>query len=310
MRDDAISIVIALGTHRPMTRDEIIFKFGLEISGRYPIVNTSAWEKNSLKYMGESSNGVPAWVNTTVADADLRIGVGMIVPHIDAGFGGGAKIILPGVCGQRTVEAFHNKIAFLKESQLARTDATLRVDLEAFVAEKVPLHFILNAVLDAKGRIANCVAGHPVEAHRTGARLAMRIYGVSVARKYPVVLANAYPYDIDFWQATKALGSAELMAEEGGSLILVAACRESFGEHPLLCEYLSKSIADLRSMIKTAPRGRYGCRFGSYGSENDLQPLQNCPGIVRYYVPRDPKDGIRVLPDGGRGGGRRAGRTG
>lgn len=244
-----IAIVLALGSHRPMTKEEIQQKVGAEVAEQYPIINTPAWEREKFCFLGTSRKGIPAWVNQSVATADLRIGLGMISPHLDAGFSGGAKIILPGVCGLETVEAFHAQMAAIKENQLGLDKAALRLDLEDFVAEKVPLAWIVNVVLDHSGAIHSCVAGDPMAAHRVGAKQSLRVYGAGVNKKYPIVIANAHPYGNDFWQATKALAAAEAITAPGGTIILVAPCPEGYAEHPLFPVYANLPQSDLQQII-------------------------------------------------------------
>ena len=251
--DRNIAIVVALGTHRPMTQAEIEAKVGAEIAGRFTIVNDPAWDEAKFDHLGLSGDGIPAWVHRAVARADLRIGLGMITPHLDAGFSGGSKIVLPGVCGTRTVETFHSRMAWVDENQLALAGARLRLDMEEFVAEAVPLAHIVNVIPDRTGAVYACVAGHPVAAHRAGVPLAMEVFGATVARRYPVVVANAHPCGEDFWQATKALAAAERMAECGGTLILVADCAEGFAEHPRFPEYSALEPGDIRNLLD---RGR------------------------------------------------------
>jgi nickel-dependent lactate racemase len=249
--DEAVSITLALGTHRPMTEDEIRTKLGEAVADRYRVVNAPSWDESNFQYLGTSRAGIPAWVHKSVAEADVRIGIGMITPHLDAGFSGGAKIILPGVCGARTVEAFHAGMAYVDENQLGITDAKLRLDLEAFVAETVPLDCIVNVVLDRSDEVYACVAGHPVAAHRVGAERSMEVYGTPVSRKYPVVVANAYPCGEDFWQATKGLAAAEGITEDGGTIILVADCSEGFAEHPRFPEYSALGVGAIRSLLES-----------------------------------------------------------
>ncbi len=243
-RED-IRIVFALGTHRPMTRAEIVSKIGEEAARTYSIVNVSCTDETELKYMGTSSSGIPAFVNRTVSEADVRISIGMITPHMDAGFSGGAKIILPGVCGERTVEAFHSREADLGGNQLGLEDAALRLDLEALVMERVGLDFIFNAVVDSKGALYRCVAGHVIQAHRAGVVIAREVYGTPVPRRYPLVVSNAFPNDIDLWQSTKGIASGELMTEDGGTLILVTRCPEGNDTHPLYPEYIGSDPSEL-----------------------------------------------------------------
>jgi nickel-dependent lactate racemase len=252
-----IVIVIALGTHRPMTRSEIDRKIGPAIAVRYRVVNTPAGKSAEMVYMGQSSRGIPAWVNRAVAEADVRIGIGMITPHPDAGYSGGAKIILPGVCSQEMVDAFHSQMAAIETNQLGVEDAALRVDLEGFVDECVRLDFILNVVLGSGGNLVRCVAGDAVKAHRIGVRFAREVYGAPVRRRYPLVVANAYPHHIDLWQSTKALAGAERMTRAGGRLILVADCPEGIGPHPRFADYIGM---DLDELLHRFDRGDIGDR--------------------------------------------------
>jgi len=245
-----VAIVIALGTHRPMTEAEIAVKVGPEILKTYRIFNTPCKDDRQMVYLGTSSNAIPAWINRTVAEADIRIGVGMISPHMDTGFSGGAKIILPGVCSCQTVNAFHSRQANLSGNHLGVVDAPMRQDLETFVGDRVGLDFILNAVLNRDGTLYRCVAGHYIQAHRRGVEFAREVYGVRVARRYPLVISNAFPAQIDLWQSTKGIASGELMTLDRGTLILVTHCREGNNTHPLFADYLGQTPDQLLDALE------------------------------------------------------------
>ena len=246
-----ISIIIALGTHRPMTEAEIAVKVGPEIQKTYRVINDPCDHDRQMVYLGDSSNAIPAYVHRTVVEADIRIGVGMISPHMDTGFSGGAKIILPGVCGCQTVGAFHTRQASLSGNQLGVVDAPMRYDLETFVGDRVGLDFILNAVLNRDGTLYRCVAGHYIKAHRKGVAFTREVYGVPVARCYPLVISNAFPAQIDLWQSTKGIASGELMTLDHGTLILVTHCQEGNNTHPLFADYLGQTPAWLLNELET-----------------------------------------------------------
>ena len=254
--DQNIRIVIALGTHRPMTNAELVHKLGAEVVQKYSVSNVSSTCDDEFVYLGTASNGLPAYINRVVADADVRIGLGMITPHLDAGFSGGMKIVLPGVCGTRTVDAFHRQSAFVEQNQLGQIDAPLRGVLEQFVSERVPLTFIVNAIITPDGKLYACVAGHPLQAHRAGVKHALAVFGVSARRRYPIVVANCYPYDIDLWQSIKGIWAGDLITDDGGTLIAVTAAPEGNSTYPLVPSYIGRDADEVKREIETGTSAR------------------------------------------------------
>lgn len=246
-----IRIVVALGTHRPMTETEIKNKVGKKIMEEYEIVNLPCEVQNEMVFLGTSSNGIPAWVNKTVAEADVRIGLGMITPHSDAGFSGGSKIVLPGVCSLKSVNSFHAVGAFVDENPLGNAETPIRQNLERFVAERVPLNFIVNVIVTLKGEIYQCVTGDPVVAHRRGVIYAKSVFGVPVANRYKVVIANCYPYDLDLWQSTKGAFCGDLVTADGGTLILLTAATEGNSNYPEFPSYIGRDRNELKQKIET-----------------------------------------------------------
>jgi nickel-dependent lactate racemase len=242
---EQVHIIVALGTHRPMTVEELDQKIGAEILEEYEIVNTPSDEQEEMIFLGTSSNGIPAWVNRRVAEADVRIGVGMITPHSDAGFSGGSKIILPGVCNSLTVNAFHAAGAFLGETELGQEDSPLRLNLETFVSERIPLSFIINVILNIDKEVIQCVAGHPLQAHRQGIEYAKGAFGVPIQKRYDIVVANCYPYDVDLWQSTKGVFCGSLVTADGGTLIMLTAATEGNSNYPLFPQFIGTELEEL-----------------------------------------------------------------
>ncbi len=251
IRRDNIYLILALGTHRPMTAGEIAHKLGPETAADYRVINTSSRDDRQMVSLGRMSDGSPAMVLREVAEADLRVGLGMISPHMDVGYSGGAKIILPGVCGEETIRAFHSRQAWIQGNQLGAPVSSMRRYLEDFIRQYVGLEFILNAVIDGAGMLRHCVAGNAVKAQRAGAELARRVFGLHVGHQYPIVISNAYPNEQDLWQSTKALAAGDLMTSDGGSLILVTACPEGSRSHPLFGEYIGRSSKELQRELSS-----------------------------------------------------------
>jgi nickel-dependent lactate racemase len=220
-----VQILIATGTHRAMTRLEICQKVGEAVAERYPVVNHDWAAEDQLVDLGTSANGTPIKVNRLVAQSDLVIASGGTVPHCLAGWAGGAKIIQPGVCGQATTNMTHALNMVSPIPHLGRLDNPMRQEIEAVVT-RVPLHFMINSVLDRHGRIVHVVAGEPTLSHRKSVELAKAIWMVPVPALADIVLVSSHPADIDYWQGIKGLFAAELIVKRGGDIILATPCPE------------------------------------------------------------------------------------
>jgi nickel-dependent lactate racemase len=247
-----IQVVLALGTHRLMTMEEQVAKLGQQVVQDYPIVQSTTAGPSEMVYQGETANGIPAWVQRAVVEADFRIGIGMISPHMDAGFSGGAKIVLPGVCGAKTVDIFHARAADHPTNPLGSTAAPLRLALEQFVREKNLLQFIINFILTPEEGVFQCVAGDPVLAQRQGAVYARQVYGVQATGNWPVVIANCAPYQQDLWQSCKGLWCGDLLTADGGSLIWVTQAQEGTGGVAHLVDYIGTGQVELEARLSRA----------------------------------------------------------
>jgi nickel-dependent lactate racemase len=245
-----IRLIVASGSHRPMSDSELLEKLGADLLQRFPVIQTAGDEAHMVD-LGVTGNGILAWVHRAVLEADLRIGIGMITPHMDAGFSGGGKIILPGVCGQVTVNAFHARQADDSENRLGQVEAPLRLDLEQFVREQHLLDFVVNAILTLDDQLYQCVAGDFIAAHRVGVAYARQACGTPIKQRYPVVVASSYPHHHDLWQSLKGMWSGDLMTLEGGMLILATPLPEGLGGYPPLAQYLACTPDELHTGLKS-----------------------------------------------------------
>lgn len=249
---DNITFGLALGAHRPMTRAEIEWKLGRDVAQRFPVINTPAQHQEAFIDTKQSWAGVPIEVHQAVIEADIVIGVGSVVPHADVGWSGGAKIILPGMCSERTVNENHFLAATFPENLLGRETTPIRENMEA-VVDLIGLDYILNVVMTPAGDIIAVMGGHFVAAQRAAVRAARAIFSVPFKERYDIVVANAYPKDIDLWQSSMAVWAGELMVKSGGIVILNAPCREGVGPHP---EFLSLMGLKAQEIFDAVHRGQ------------------------------------------------------
>ncbi|HHV62838.1 MAG TPA: DUF2088 domain-containing protein [Firmicutes bacterium] len=237
---DKVVIILALGSHRPMTRQDILKKVGPEILETVEVLNHHPFY--DLVDVGISRCGNPIRINRTFMARELKIVVGTILPHDWAGFGGGAKNIIPGIGGIETLEANHRAIVPIDgrekiiTSYLGNPENPLREDMED-IARKVGLDFIVNVVVNSKLEIAGLFAGDVVEAHREGVKLARRVFKTKTPLNVSVAVCNAYPKDTELQQVGNALnplGDVDIpVVSEDGTVVLTTASSEGVGFHSL-----------------------------------------------------------------------------
>ena len=250
--DSSITILIALGTHRYMNRDEITEHYGAEVTRRVRIINHEWKDLNQLVSIGSTASGIPISVNRIAYEADYLIAVGSIVPHCLAGWGGGGKAVQPGICGWETTGRTHVLPAadnlFLRLSGDADND--VRREMEE-VAHLVGLRFILNVVLDEERRVIHAVAGDQVAAHRAGVAFARGIYERTIPELADILVVSATPADLDYWQGMKPLSYAQNGLKRGGTIIFVGAFPEGISpSHPELETYGTKSYNELFDLFQ------------------------------------------------------------
>lgn len=254
--DGAISFLTAPGTHRVMTQEEILEKLGAEIVRRFKIEQHDATDGSLIEDLGEidiEGYKLPVHINRRALEADLLIGVGNIVPHSDAGFSGGAKIVQPGVCDFITTQATHRAAGFCKDIPLGvLEDNPCRAGIDA-VGKMARLAFIINVVKNQEGDVAGIFCGDYIEAHRAGSELAKKSFCVEMDELADIVIASSYPADIDYWQGIKGVTSAYFAVKPGGVIILASPCYEGMAHnHPLYEQWLAAPIEEVRKGIMEA----------------------------------------------------------
>ncbi len=235
VRDADITVLIALGTHRPMTRAECEARYGQEVVDRVKVMNLPQ-DPGSFEDLGKTPSGVPVRVSRLYLQSQLSIAVGNIIPHMYAGWAGGAKMIQPGVTDHVTTAETHLMAGPRVYEILGQVDNPVRREMEA-IALETGLKCIVNVVLNSEGEIVAVVAGHPVDAHRAGVRIATPIYTIEIKERPDIVVAGAHPAERDLWQGFKPINGCGMLVKDGGTLILVTPSPEGIApDHPQLVE--------------------------------------------------------------------------
>ena len=228
VRDEDITIVLALGSHRKHTEEEKKYLVGEEVYNRIKTVDS---DDKDFVHFGTTKNGTPIDITRVVAEADRRICLGNIEYHYFAGYSGGAKAIMPGVSTRAAIQVNHKRMVDELSHAGNLNTNPVRMDIEDTI-ECVPIDFILNVVLNEQKEIIKAVAGHYIQAHREGCNFLDSLYKIKLKEKADIVITSAggYPKDINLYQAQKALDNAKHAVKDGGIIILVASCSEGLGE--------------------------------------------------------------------------------
>ncbi|KAA8666586.1 nickel-dependent lactate racemase [Clostridium sp. MT-14] len=259
IKDEDISTIIAVGTHRADTEGEKISIVGKELYKRIKIYNHDSKNADELDYIGISSFGTPEYINKKVVDADRVILIGGITFHLFAGFGGGAKSIVPGVAGIKTIQHNHKLVFNNGENSGLNLDARankikgnpMREDITE-ICRTVSVDFLINAVLDTNGNFVEFVAGDFEKAWMRGCNTIRKLYAIKVKEKADITIASAggYPKDINLYQSVKTIGNSLYAGVEDSVLIVIAECREGVGTDEFTKLFKYKTLNDMETALK------------------------------------------------------------
>ncbi|HEX9617923.1 MAG TPA: nickel-dependent lactate racemase [Anaerolineales bacterium] len=224
---DDITILVTHGTHRLSSAEEVRRKVGEAVFRRYRIEQHQCMDEEDQAYLGVTSRGTPVWVNRRVVETDRLIGIGHVGPSPYAGYSGGNKLIVPGVASLDTINANHSMVV-LGFRQFGRVDLPCRLDIQE-AAGMVKLDMVLDVVLSQDERIVKAFTGTPEAVFRAGVELAKQVSEVACPGELDFAVTSGFPYDLDLYQAVRAVEYADAVVREGGSILLVAACPDGIG---------------------------------------------------------------------------------
>lgn len=239
-----ITLLNALGTHRPQTETELRRMLGDAIVNDYRCLQHNAFDDAGLVPLGKTSFGHPVRVNRLLAEAEVKILTGFIEPHFFAGFSGGPKGILPALAGQESVLTNHGR------EMIADPRATWGVcegnpiweEMRAAALMAQPT-FLLNVTLNAHRQITGIFAGDMLAAHKVGRDFVRDNAMVAVSEPYDIVITtnSGYPLDQNLYQCVKGMSAARQIVRQGGAIIMAGACEDGLPDHGLYAQLLAEA---------------------------------------------------------------------
>lgn len=229
--DADITILIATGLHRATTEEEQRRMFGDNIVDNEKIAINDAFDPSQFVKLCTLPSGADFCVNKLAVECDLLVTEGFIEPHFFAGFSGGRKSILPGICSQETVNENHSYKAIA--SPFANTGVLEKNPIHEdmiYAAKAVNVQFIFNVALNGEKKVIAAWAGDLEEAHAEGVKFIRQWSQCESITGDIVVTSNGgYPLDQNLYQSPKAVATAEACAGEDGVIIMVCSCCDGMG---------------------------------------------------------------------------------
>jgi len=236
-------ILIATGTHRANTDEELRGMLGDGIADRYRVVNHDARDPHQLVEVGESATGVPVWLNREWIEADVRITTGFVEPHFFAGFSGGPKMVAPGLAGLDTTMVLHDA------RHVGHANATWGItegnpihDDVRDIARMTGVEFAFDVTLNGDKEITAAFAGELFAEHRKACENSRREAMREVPAPFDVVITtnSGYPLDQNLYQSIKGMSAAAKVVRQGGVIVCAAECRDGLPDHGAYAELLKR----------------------------------------------------------------------
>jgi len=234
-----IVVVIALGVHRPASKEEMTEIIGNEYADKLKIINHDPYDEKKLIYLGTTSLGTPVEVNKIVYQADLRINIGKVEAHEFAGFSGGRKSVLPGISSEKTIKINHRPEMILKKGSIPGQLKSNPINEDMVEAAKMlGIHFSVNFVLNSNGQIVGLFTGNLLDAHQKAVEFVISFCKVRIKEKPDIILTTpGFPLNIDFYQSIKPLISLQTILSEGGIIVLYTLCPDGFNSDDMLLPF-------------------------------------------------------------------------
>ncbi len=276
----AIDIIVATGLHKVHTGPQLSKLLGSRIVKNYRVLSHGL-DSNAIVRLGRTRKGVPITLDRNLFRYDVVLSIGVIEPHLYAGYSGGVKTVSIGLAGEDTINDTHG-VRFLDDpkTSIGSTEHNPFQQALKEIASKVPLGFSVNVVNGHDGRAVKAFCGETEAVFDKGAKFARNIYEVTARKQADIVICGVgYPKDINLYQASRAINYVanvdRPVLRRGGVLIVAAELKEGTGQSPAELKFYEKlkrmgSPETFINMVK-----RCGCKAGEHRAYMVAGPLRH-----------------------------------
>jgi lactate racemase len=221
VRCEDVSISVGVGRHHAVDEPSMRRRVGDAVVETYRCYSPPVDDLSAYAELGETSDGVPVRVFRPVAEASLRILIGSVLPHLQAGFGGGYKLIFPGTSHRSTLGALHRRgLGAGDAGKLLGGDAAhnpMRRAIREAAALLGPC-ISVSHLIGAPGQVLHVSAGHPDPVQDRLAAEARRRLQAPDAPAADLIVAGNHPWPGDPMQSFKVLLQHRAASRPGGVL--------------------------------------------------------------------------------------------
>ena len=188
-KNDNIEIIIATGLHRPPTKKQIRENLG-RLTDKVK-VSVHNYNNNAVAYFGKTNNGIPIYLNKKLKTADAIITIGVVEPHLYAGYSGGIKVVSIGLAGEKTINATHHP-RFL-DSPKTKICSIEKNSFRNFIddaGQALPIKHSLNIINDGNGKLLKVFRGDPKASFKNAVAYSRKIFEKKIERLYDVVICD------------------------------------------------------------------------------------------------------------------------
>lgn len=232
----SIRFYIAYGTHARQSDTESLKIYG-DTYKKYEFIHHDCDDIDGIINMGSTKRGTEAKVRRDILNHDIRILFGSVSHHYFAGYGGGRKLLFPGLADREAIFSNHRlyldfenmklhpgcRSGNLKDNPVAKD----LYEIDTMMPEKI----IISGIPDNMGKISRLIIGNSYKDFLSACKIYDNLYRKKSKTKYDNVIASCggYPKDINFIQTHKSLHNAASFVRDGGNLFLLGECIDGVG---------------------------------------------------------------------------------